>query len=392
MAAAAEIPGGWEQADVPSRPRTNVLSNLDDTDPVRVYLNEIGKTPLLDKEGEIALAKRIDAGAFAGIILSLQDPETQDQTLDNLSTTIKRAGVGEGKAKDNSRKRTEEEIEAEIDRLVYYATEDEPEITCPDGRVTTPSARELRQLVQDGERAKQHLIKANLRLVVSVAKKYQHQFPLLDAIQEGNLGLMHAVDKFDYTKGWKFSTYSMWWIRQAITRAIADTGRTIRIPVHTMEKVNKVTRTRRELRAELGVEPTPEQIAKELDMTPERAAELLEYDAPIHSLNQQVGGREGDGSSAELGDYVHDQTFDAPDGSVMEGEMVSKAREALSWLPERERLVLEMRWGINGHEPSTLNEISYVLGTSRETVRNIEKIAKVRFARYASHLQAFLDD
>lgn len=396
MAMAEEIPQeGWAQADEATRevarPVAVPHSPLDKgADSVGQYFKEIAKTPLLDAEEEVALAKRIEVGAFAGIILSLRDPETREQTLVSLSETVKKAGVGKGKSKENERKRTAEERQTDIDRLLYYATTKKPEIERPDGSQLVLEQEDLEDLVADGQKATDHLIKANLRLVVSVAKKYQAFMPLLDNIQEGNEGLVHAIEKFDFAKGFKFSTYATWWIRQGITRAIADKGRIIRIPVHMVEQINKTRRIERELRVTLGVAPTTEQIAKEMGVSVEKVQETLEYDTPVVSLNQQV--KPDSDSSAELGDYVHDQIFEPPDKGMLEGDLVQQTRNAINRLPEREGRVLRMRYGIDGEEPLMVNTIAEILGLDRKTIRVIEKSALEHLVEENPGLKALLVD
>ena len=229
--------------------------------------------------------------------------------------------------------------------------------------------RDLNWIVRDGERAKNHLLEANLRLVVSLAKRYTGRgMAFLDLIQEGNLGLIRAVEKFDYTKGYKFSTYATWWIRQAITRAMADQARTIRIPVHMVEVINKLGRIQRELLQDLGREPTPEELAKEMDITPEKVLEIQQYAREPISLDQTIGD-EGD---SQLGDFIEDSeavvAVDAVSFTLLQDQLTS----VLQTLSEREAGVVRLRFGLTDGQPRTLDEIGQVYGVTRERIRQIE--------------------
>jgi RNA polymerase nonessential primary-like sigma factor len=304
-------------------------TGLVSTDLVRVYLNTIGKTALLTAEQEVELAKRIEAGLYAGRLLA------------------EKQGLSPAKQRD-------------------YKT-----------------------LAIDGKAAKAHLLEANLRLVVSVAKRYTgHGMSFLDLIQEGNVCLIRAVEKFDYTKGFKFSTYATWWIRQAITRAMADSGRTIRLPVHLAEQVNKVVRTRRRMHQELEREPTAEELGLELDMTPERITELLEYSRDLVSLDQTVGADE----ESRLGDFIEDADAAVAEDAVAFQMMKGDVRTVLSTLEDRERDVVILRFGLDGHQPRTLEQIGKQFGLSRERVRQIERetMAKLRDPQRADALRDYL--
>jgi RNA polymerase nonessential primary-like sigma factor len=298
-------------------------------DLVRVYLNGIGRTALLSAQQEVELAKRIEAGVFARHVLD---------TATRLSPTRR----------------------ADLTRLVH-----------------------------DGHKAKDHLLEANLRLVVSLAKRYTGRgMPLLDLIQEGNLGLIRAVEKFDYTKGFKFSTYATWWIRQAITRGMADQGRTIRLPVHLAEQVNKVVRTRRRMHQELEREPTPEEIGLELDMTEERVVELLHHSRDLVSLDQTVGADE----ESRLGDFIEDADAAVAEDAVAFQMMKGDVRNVLETLEDRERDVVVLRFGLDGAQPRTLEQIGKQFGLSRERVRQIERetMAKLRDPQRADALRDYL--
>jgi len=300
-------------------------------DSVRAYLKQIGKVPLLNAEQEVELAKRIEAGLYAA-----------------------------------ERLRACDEGEEKLERTME---------------------RDLRWIGRDGERAKNHLLEANLRLVVSLAKRYTGRgMAFLDLIQEGNLGLIRAVEKFDYTKGYKFSTYATWWIRQAITRAMADQARTIRIPVHMVEQVNRMVRTRRDLAATLGREPSIGEIAKAMAVPEFQVIELISYDREPVSLDQAVGE---DGESA-LGDFVAAVDPHQP-GGAGQGELRSEVEIVLATLSERESAVIRLRFGLDDGRQRTLDEVGREFGLSRERIRQIEKVTmlKLRDPERASRLEAY---
>ncbi|MEV7805717.1 RNA polymerase sigma factor [Microbispora sp. NPDC088329] len=300
-------------------------------DPVKDYLKQIGKVPLLNAEQEVELAKRIEAGLFA-----------------------------------------EEQLAQETDGLPV------------DVRA------ELEWIAEDGHRAKNHLLEANLRLVVSLAKRYTGRGMLfLDLIQEGNLGLIRAVEKFDYTKGYKFSTYATWWIRQAITRAMADQARTIRIPVHMVEVINKLARVQRQMLQDLGREPTPEELARELDMTPEKVIEVQKYGREPISLHTPLG-EEGD---SEFGDLIEDSEAIVPADAVSFTLLQEQLHSVLDTLSEREAGVVSMRFGLTDGQPKTLDEIGKVYGVTRERIRQIESktMSKLRHPSRSQVLRDYLD-
>jgi RNA polymerase primary sigma factor len=303
-------------------------------DSVRAYLKQIGKVALLNAEEEVELAKRIEAGLYAA-----------------------------------ERVRT---------------TED------PTDKLTPQLRRDLRWIVRDGERAKNHLLEANLRLVVSLAKRYTGRgMAFLDLIQEGNLGLIRAVEKFDYTKGYKFSTYATWWIRQAITRAMADQARTIRIPVHMVEVINKLGRIQRELLQDLGREPTPEELAKEMDITPEKVLEIQQYAREPISLDQTIGD-EGD---SQLGDFIEDSEAVVAVDAVSFTLLQDQLQSVLATLSEREAGVVRLRFGLTDGQPRTLDEIGQVYGVTRERIRQIESktMSKLRHPSRSQVLRDYLD-
>nr|WP_269187026.1 RNA polymerase sigma factor [Modestobacter sp. VKM Ac-2983] len=303
-------------------------------DSVRAYLKQIGKVALLTAEEEVDLAKRIEAGLYGAERLRQVEEEGQ--------------------------------------------------------KLSPQMRRDLNWIIRDGERAKNHLLEANLRLVVSLAKRYTGRgMAFLDLIQEGNLGLIRAVEKFDYTKGYKFSTYATWWIRQAITRAMADQARTIRIPVHMVEVINKLGRIQRELLQDLGREPTPEELAKEMDITPEKVLEIQQYAREPISLDQTIGD-EGD---SQLGDFIEDSeavvAVDAVSFTLMQDQLTS----VLQTLSEREAGVVRLRFGLTDGQPRTLDEIGQVYGVTRERIRQIESktMSKLRHPSRSQVLRDYLD-
>ena len=303
-------------------------------DSVRAYLKQIGKVALLNAEEEVELAKRIEAG--------------------------------------------------------LYATERLRRIMESGEKISTAQKRDLNWISRDGNRAKNHLLEANLRLVVSLAKRYTGRgMAFLDLIQEGNLGLIRAVEKFDYTKGYKFSTYATWWIRQAITRAMADQARTIRIPVHMVEVINKLGRIQRELLQDLGREPTPEELAKEMDITPEKVLEIQQYAREPISLDQTIGD-EGD---SQLGDFIEDSEAVVAVDAVSFTLLQDQLQSVLETLSEREAGVVRLRFGLTDGQPRTLDEIGQVYGVTRERIRQIESktMSKLRHPSRSQVLRDYLD-
>jgi len=296
---------------------------------MRLYLREIGRVPLLTAAQEVDLAQRVEAGVFA---------EEKVDTVPDLPAELR---------------------------------------------------RELEIITRDGRRAKLHLIEANLRLVVSIAKRYVGRgMPMLDLIQEGNLGLIRAVEKFDYAKGYKFSTYATWWIRQAITRALADQARTIRVPVHMVETINKILRIQRQLIQELGREPTPEEVAERVDITPDRVLEARKLALEPVSLHTPVGEAE----DSELGDLIEDTEASAPIDSAAFLLLREHLDQVLAGLGEREKRVVQLRYGLTDGQPHTLEEVGKVFGVTRERVRQIEAktLAKLRHPLIARQLRDYL--
>jgi RNA polymerase primary sigma factor len=312
-------------------PAAQVASAGATADPVKDYLKQIGKVPLLNAEQEVELAKRIEAGLFA-----------------------------------------------------------EEKLAEPPAGPNNEQQWDMEWIAEDGRRAKNHLLEANLRLVVSLAKRYTGRGMLfLDLIQEGNLGLIRAVEKFDYTKGYKFSTYATWWIRQAITRAMADQARTIRIPVHMVEVINKLARVQRQMLQDLGREPTPEELAAELDMTPEKVIEVQKYGREPISLHTPLG-EDGD---SEFGDLIEDSEAIQPGEAVSFTLLQEQLHSVLDTLSEREAGVVSMRFGLTDGQPKTLDEIGKVYGVTRERIRQIESktMSKLRHPSRSQVLRDYLD-
>jgi RNA polymerase primary sigma factor len=302
------------------------------SDPVRMYLKEIGRVPLLTAEEEVYLAKKIEAG-----------------------------------------KEAEKRLKFLKDKL------------------SSEERRKLERQRQEGLRAKQKLIESNLRLVVSIAKKYVGRGLLfLDLIQEGNLGLIRAVEKFDYHKGYKFSTYATWWIRQAITRAIADQARTIRVPVHMVETINKLLRTQRQLLQELGREPTPEEVAEKMGITSEKVREILKIAQEPVSLETPIGEEE----DSELGDFIEDKGAEAPLERAASSLLKEDLRKVLEGLSERERKVIEYRFGLSDGNPRTLEEVGKVFGVTRERIRQIESktLKKLQHPHRSQKLKDYIEE
>jgi RNA polymerase primary sigma factor len=300
-------------------------------DVLRLYLNQIGRVPLLTAEQEVELARAMEAGLFAA------------------------------------------------ERLAQG------------GKISAQMRSDLEYIVREGERAKQHMLEANLRLVVSVAKKYAGRgMGLTDLIQEGNLGLIRAVEKFDYTKGFKFSTYATWWIRQALTRAMADQARTIRLPVHMVEQVNKIRRVERDLVVQLGRKPTAAEIAVEVDLSPERVEEIRSYNRDPASLDALIG----EDSDASLGDFIEDEHAVMPGEAAAFLLMREELSAVLASLTDRERRVMEMRYGLVDGQPRTLDDIGKDFNLTRERIRQIEgkTLSKLRHPSRSASLRDYLDD
>ncbi|MGH4026370.1 MAG: sigma-70 family RNA polymerase sigma factor [Pseudonocardiaceae bacterium] len=314
------------------KPEAGADTDLDAQSPaadlVRVYLNGIGRTALLTAQQEVDLAKSVEAGVFARHMLDTNS------------------------------------------------------------RLSPAQRADLARIVRDGHEAKNHLLEANLRLVVSLAKRYTGRgMPLLDLIQEGNLGLIRAVEKFDYTKGFKFSTYATWWIRQAITRGMADQSRTIRLPVHLVEQVNKLARIKRDLHQQLGREATHQELAEESGIPLDKVADLLDHSRDPVSLDMPVGAEE----EAPLGDFIEDAEAADAESAVISGLLQDDLRRVLATLEDREQKVIRLRYGLDDGQPRTLDQIGKRFGLSRERVRQIERevMAKLRAGERAERLRAY---
>ena len=315
---------------VRARREVDMAMKAPTNDPVRMYLKEIGRVALLTAQEEVDLAKRIETGVFA--------TEKLEQN----------------------------------------------------GQLTDEELRRLRWEQRDGARAKRHLVEANLRLVVSIAKRYVGRgMAFLDLIQEGNLGLIRAVEKFDYAKGFKFSTYATWWIRQAITRAIADQARTIRIPVHMVETINKLVRIQRQLLQDLGREPTADEIAKQMELTPEKVREIQKISQEPVSLETPVGEEE----DSHLGDFIEDSEAPIPLERASFKLLQEQLESVLHTLSEREKAVIEMRFGLKDGQPRTLEEVGKTFGVTRERIRQIESktLSKLRHPSRSQKLRDYLE-
>jgi RNA polymerase primary sigma factor len=369
-----EVPG--EEAD----PTTNVRIEVDllkapTNDPVRMYLKEIGKVPLLTAAQEVDLARRIEAGEFSTALTGLiGDEEKIDQkrfrTICARVVAIRDHQLEHfGKVEGLGRERISRTYRPKTrDTLVEF----------------------LRRVERDGQLAKKKLIEANLRLVVSIAKRYVGRGMLfLDLIQEGNLGLIRAVEKFDYSKGYKFSTYATWWIRQAITRAIADQARTIRIPVHMVETINKLVRIQRQLLQDLGREPTPEEIGKQMGIPAEKVREILKVSQEPVSLETPIGEEE----DSHLGDFIEDSDAVVPVDAASFILLQEQLEGVLHTLSEREKKVIQLRFGLLDGHPRTLEEVGREFGVTRERIRQIESktLSKLRHPSRSQKLRDYLE-
>jgi RNA polymerase primary sigma factor len=370
-----EVPG--EELEGPAQlPRDEELLKAPTNDPVRMYLKEIGKVPLLTAAQEVDLAMRIEAGEFATelMFLVLDEADKIDQrrlrqVLDSVNRIREHQIESFGKVEGIGR----EQI----------------------SRAWRPRSRDdlkefLRKVERDGQLAKKKLIEANLRLVVSIAKRYVGRGMLfLDLIQEGNLGLIRAVEKFDYSKGYKFSTYATWWIRQAITRAIADQARTIRIPVHMVETINKLVRIQRQLLQDLGREPLPEEIGRQMGIPAEKVREILKVSQEPVSLETPIGEEE----DSHLGDFIEDSEAVVPIDAASFILLQEQLESVLHTLSEREKKVIQLRFGLVDGHPRTLEEVGREFGVTRERIRQIESktLSKLRHPSRSQKLRDYLE-
>jgi RNA polymerase primary sigma factor len=369
-----EVPG--DEVDASAQRQLDVdLLKAPTNDPVRMYLKEIGKVPLLTAAQEVDLARRIEAGEFATDLRELTEEEDRvDQKRLRLVTEsvvairehqIEKFGKVEGIGRDRIGKTYRPKTREGLDDL-------------------------LRRVERDGQLAKRKLIEANLRLVVSIAKRYVGRGMLfLDLIQEGNLGLIRAVEKFDYSKGYKFSTYATWWIRQAITRAIADQARTIRIPVHMVETINKLVRIQRQLLQDLGREPLPEEIGRQMGIPADKVREILKVSQEPVSLETPIGEEE----DSHLGDFIEDSDAVVPVDAASFILLQEQLESVLHTLSEREKKVIQLRFGLLDGHPRTLEEVGREFGVTRERIRQIESktLSKLRHPSRSQKLRDYLE-
>jgi RNA polymerase primary sigma factor len=369
-----EVPG--DEADSTAVRQLDVdLLKAPTNDPVRMYLKEIGKVPLLTAAQEVDLARRIEAGEFATELRELIDEEERVDNKRLRQVTESVVAIREHQL----------EKFGKIEGIGRY------QIT----KSYKPKTREdmaefLRRVERDGQLAKRKLIEANLRLVVSIAKRYVGRGMLfLDLIQEGNLGLIRAVEKFAYSKGFKFSTYATWWIRQAITRAIADQARTIRIPVHMVETINKLVRIQRQLLQDLGREPTPEEIGKQMGIGPDKVREILKVSQEPVSLETPIGEEE----DSHLGDFIEDSDAVVPVDAASFILLQEQLESVLHTLSEREKKVIQLRFGLLDGHPRTLEEVGREFGVTRERIRQIESktLSKLRHPSRSQKLRDYLE-
>ena len=371
-----EVPGEELEGETQRLPRDEDLLKAPTNDPVRMYLKEIGKVPLLTAAQEVDFARRIEAGEFATALM--RDTELTTRIDQKQLVRIVESVVKIREHQVNS-----------FGKVEGLGRETIAKTWRPKTREATDDF--LRKVERDGQLAKKKLIEANLRLVVSIAKRYVGRGMLfLDLIQEGNLGLIRAVEKFDYSKGYKFSTYATWWIRQAITRAIADQARTIRIPVHMVETINKVRRVQRQMMQDLERDPTVEELAEKVDMDPAKVREILRLGQDPLSLDSSYN----DDGDSSLGDFLHDETAETPAGAAARTLLNKAVSEALEDLNERERAVVRLRFGLDDGQARTLEEVGREFGVTRERIRQIESktLAKLRNPNRSKKLRDYLED
>ena len=369
-----ELPG--DEADSAATARLEVdLLKAPTNDPVRMYLKEIGKVPLLTAAQEVDLARRIEAGEFATELRELVEDEGKpepkqlrrvvESVIAIRDHQLEKFGKVEGIGRDKINKTWKPKTAGDLEEF-------------------------LRRVERDGQLAKRKLIEANLRLVVSIAKRYVGRGMLfLDLIQEGNLGLIRAVEKFDYSKGYKFSTYATWWIRQAITRAIADQARTIRIPVHMVETINKLVRIQRQLLQDLGREPTPDEIGKVMGIPADKVREILKVSQEPVSLETPIGEEE----DSHLGDFIEDSDAVVPVDAASFILLQEQLESVLHTLSEREKKVIQLRFGLHDGHPRTLEEVGREFGVTRERIRQIESktLSKLRHPSRSQKLRDYLE-
>ena len=384
--------GGDDEEEAAEENPADLKAAMDELldDPVKNYLKQIGQIPLLSAEQEVDLSKRIHAGAEAAHILQA------DRQKYGATEYIKKNSARFSFEEDENSRSYTEDIDEEgnekpSEDAEEKAAEEEAMEAVENGPLTEERRQELLKIRRDGLNARRSLSEANLRLVVSIAKKHVgHNLAFLDLIQEGNIGLIKAAEKFDCDRGFRFSTYATWWIRQAITRAIADQARTIRIPVHMVETINKLVRIQRQLLQELGREPTPEEIGEQMDMTAERVREIQKINQEPVSLETPIGEEE----DSQLGDFIEDHEAVRPDDAAGFSMLQEQLQMVLDGLAERERKVIELRFGLKDGHPRTLEEVGREFGVTRERIRQIESktLAKLRHPSRSSKLKDYLED
>ena len=384
--------GGEDEEEAAEENPADLKAAMDELldDPVKNYLKQIGQIPLLSAEQEVDLSKRIHAGAEAAHILQA------DRQKYGAPEYIKKNSARFSFEEDeNSRSYTEDIDEEGSEKpsvdAEEKAAEEEAMEAVENGPLTEERRQELLKTRRDGLNARRSLSEANLRLVVSIAKKHVgHNLAFLDLIQEGNIGLIKAAEKFDCDRGFRFSTYATWWIRQAITRAIADQARTIRIPVHMVETINKLVRIQRQLLQELGREPTPEEIGEEMGLTAERVREIQKISQEPVSLETPIGEEE----DSQLGDFIEDDAAVVPPDAASFSMLQEQLAKVLEGLAERERKVISLRFGLEDGHPRTLEEVGREFGVTRERIRQIESktLAKLRHPSRSSKLKDYLED
>lgn len=383
--------GGEDEEEAAEENPADLKAAMDELldDPVKNYLKQIGQIPLLSAEQEVDLSKRIHAGAEAAHILQA------DRQKYGAPEYIKKNSARFSFEEDeNSRSYTEDIDEEGSEKpsvdAEEKAAEEEAMEAVENGPLTEERRQELLKTRRDGLNARRSLSEANLRLVVSIAKKHVgHNLAFLDLIQEGNIGLIKAAEKFDCDRGFRFSTYATWWIRQAITRAMADQARTIRVPVHMVEVINKLSRVQRQMLQDLGREPTPDELARELDMPVEKVQEVQKYGREPISLHTPLG-EDGD---SEFGDLIEDTDAIAPSDAVAFSLLQEQFKQVLETLSPREAGVIKMRYGLEDGQPKTLDDIGRVYGVTRERIRQIESktMSKLRHPSRSQTLRDFLD-
>ena len=383
--------GGEDEEEAAEENPADLKAAMDELldDPVKNYLKQIGQIPLLSAEQEVDLSKRIHAGAEAAHILQA------DRQKYGAPEYIKKNSARFSFEEDeNSRSYTEDIDEEGSEKpsvdAEEKAAEEEAMEAVENGPLTEERRQELLKTRRDGLNARRSLSEANLRLVVSIAKKHVgHNLAFLDLIQEGNIGLIKAAEKFDCDRGFRFSTYATWWIRQAITRAMADQARTIRVPVHMVEVINKLSRVQRQMLQALGREPTPDELARELDMPVEKVQEVQKYGREPISLHTPLG-EDGD---SEFGDLIEDTDAIAPSDAVAFSLLQEQFKQVLETLSPREAGVIKMRYGLEDGQPKTLDDIGRVYGVTRERIRQIESktMSKLRHPSRSQTLRDFLD-